>query len=382
MRSIMVSVGEASGDLHGAALAAALWQLEPDLRIFGVGGQAMRSAGVEIVYDIAELGVVGLVEVLRNLPRLFKVKALLTTLMERERPDVLVVIDYPGFNTRLAKEAKAKGIPVVYYIAPKVWAWGRGRAKTIAAAADKVAAIFPFEVPLYREAGADVDFVGHPLLDLACPQLSRQEAFAYFGADPERPVVLLMPGSRRQEITGLLPVFLAAAEKIQKARPECQFFLPLASTISPEMVQNRISRCAVSVTLTRDRTYDLMSISRVAVAASGTATLETALLGVPTVIAYKMSAVTALIARRLIRVPWVGLPNIVAGRSILPELLQEDANPAMIAAAALQLLQEGPERNAALAAMARLREDLGGSGVLERVARTVLATAGGRALRK
>ena len=382
MSGIMISVGEASGDLHGAALAKTLAELAPDIRIFGVGGQAMRAAGVDIVYDIAELGVVGLVEVIRNLPRLFRVKRLLTDLMEREKPDVLVVIDYPGFNTRLAQAAKERNIPVVYYIAPKVWAWGKGRAKTIAAVADKVAAIFPFEVPLYREAGADVTFVGHPLVDLAHPTMSRKEAFHYFGAKPEWPVVVLMPGSRRQEVLGLLPVFLAAAEKIRRIVPDCQFFLPLASTIPPEMVQNSINCSAAPVTLTTDRTYDLMSISGAAIAASGTATLETALLGIPTVIVYKVAALTAFIARHLITVPYVGLPNIVAGRKILPELLQEDATAENISAAALRLLQPGEERQNALLNMARLREELGGGGVLERVAQTVLTTAKGLALAK
>ncbi|HWQ61206.1 MAG TPA: lipid-A-disaccharide synthase, partial [Negativicutes bacterium] len=200
MYKILISAGEASGDLNGASLASALKVRQPGARIFGMGGEMMRAAGVEIVYDIADLGVMGIVEVAKSLPKLFRLRDFLADWMARERPDVLVVIDYPGFNTRLAKVAKGLGIPVVSYISPSAWAWGRGRAKEVAMTVTRVAAIFPFEADVYSQAGANVTFVGHPLLDIVKPALPTEEARRSFGIQEGRPVVILMPGSRRQEI--------------------------------------------------------------------------------------------------------------------------------------------------------------------------------------
>lgn len=375
MTKIMISVGEASGDLHGASVANALKEQQPDIQIFGMGGEQMRAAGVDIVYDIADLGVIGIVEVVKNLPRLFRLRDMLADLMDRERPDALVIIDYPGFNVRLAKIAKAKGIPVISYISPSAWAWGRGRAKELAGIAERVAAIFPFEADVYREAGANVTFVGHPLLDIVKPSMSKEEAFAYFGADASRPVVLLMPGSRQQEIQNLLPVMLAAAEKIVQQVPGCQFYLPVASTISREMLQNILSQYSLEVHLTTDRTYDLMSISSVAIASSGTATLETSLLKVPTVIIYKLAALTYFLGKFLVKIPNIGLPNIIAGRKIIPELLQDAANAENIARETIPLLTDPAKRDQILADLAEVREKLGQTGAVGRVARVILEVA-------
>lgn len=368
MYKVMISVGEASGDLHGASVAGALKSLCPDIRVFGMGGSMMRAAGVEIMYDIAELGVIGIVEVIKNLPRLLRLRRFLADIMARERPDVLVIIDYPGFNVRLAKLAKSLGIPVVSYISPSAWAWGRGRAKEVAETVNKVAAIFPFEADVYREAGADVTFVGHPLLDVVKPSLERAAAYEHFGADPARPVVLLMPGSRRQEIENLLPVMLGAAEQIQRQAPECQFFLPVASTVSREILQNISARFEVSVVLTKGNTYDLMNISNIAIAASGTATLEASLLGVPAVIVYKVAGFTYWLGKYLVKIPNIGLPNIIAGRKIVPELLQDSATPEKVAAEALTLLAAGARREQALADLAEVRRKLGEPGAVGRVA--------------
>ncbi|SDE98854.1 lipid-A-disaccharide synthase [Sporolituus thermophilus] len=375
MYKVMLSVGEASGDLHGASLAAALKTLCPDIKLIGMGGQAMRAAGVEIIYDIADLGVIGLVEVLKNLRKLFKLRDMLADYLERERPDVLVVIDYPGFNMRLAKIAKAKGIPVVSYISPSAWAWGRGRAREVAEVVERVAAIFPFEAEVYREAGANVTFVGHPLLDVVKPSLTKDEAYAYFGADPGRPLVLLMPGSRQQEIANLLPVMLAAGEKIAAQVPGCQFFLPVASTISREMLQNIIGNYNLPVKLTTDRNYDLMNIAQVAIAASGTATLETSLMGVPTVIIYKVAALTYFLGKFLVKIPYIGLPNIIAGRQVVPELLQDAANPDNVAREALALLTDDARRAQTLRDLSEVRAKLGEAGAVQRVARVVLEVA-------
>ena len=373
---IMISVGEASGDLHGASVANALKQLRPEIELVGMGGQAMRTAGVEIIYDIADLGVIGIVEVIKNLRRLFRLRDFLADYMRANRPDALVIIDYPGFNVRLAKVAKKLGIPVISYISPSAWAWGRGRAKEVAETVQRVAAIFPFEADVYREAGANVTFVGHPLLDIVKPDMERAAAFDYFGASPDFPRVLLMPGSRKQEILNLLPDMLAAAEKITQQVPGCQFFLPVASTISREMLRTLLDKYNVHVTLTNDQTYDLMNICDVAVAASGTATLETSLLKVPTVIIYRVAMLTYLIGKQLVKIPDIGLPNIVAGRRIVPELLQDDVNPEAIAAETVRLLIDGEARRQVLADLEEVHTKLGETGAVNRVAEVILEVAG------
>jgi lipid-A-disaccharide synthase len=372
---IMISVGEASGDLHGASVANALKLLQPDVQLVGMGGQAMRDAGVDIVYDIADLGVIGFVEVVKNLRRLFKLRDFLIDYMEQERPDVLVIIDYPGFNVRLAKVAQQKGIPVVSYISPSAWAWGKGRAKELAQIAERVAAIFPFEADVYREAGAKVTFVGHPLLDIVKPTMERDEALCHFAAQSDQYHILLMPGSRQQEISSLLPDMLAAGEKIVEQVPNCQFFLPVASTISREMLQNIIDKYKVPVTLTVGNNYDLMNICDLAVASSGTATLETSLMKVPTVIVYRLAALTYILGKLLVKIPNIGLPNIIAGRRIMPELLQSEVTPDNIARQSIALLTDKAVREQAMADLAEVREKLGETGAVNRVAQVIMEVA-------
>ena len=375
MSKIMISVGEASGDLHGASVAHALKAIQPDIVLLGMGGKAMKAAGVDIVYDIADLGVIGFVEIIKNLPKLFKVRDMLAEVMDRERPDVLVIIDYHGFNIRLAKIAKSKGIPVISYICPKVWAWGRGRAKTVAETVEKVAAIFPFEVDVYSEAGANVTFVGHPLLDIVKTTMPKEQAYQYFGAIPTKPVVLLLPGSRQQEIVNLLPVMLASAEKIAETLPECQFFLPIASTISRVMIQDIIKQYNVNVILTENCTYDLMNIANMAIAASGTVTLEAAILNLPTVVIYKIAALTYLLGKIVVKIPYISLPNIVAGRKIVPELLQYEVTAENIAKEALPMLTDPAVHTAIVNDLIEMRQKLGAAGAVKRVAHEILAVA-------
>lgn len=383
MYKIMFSAGEASGDLHGASVALALKELSADIQIFGMGGQAMRAAGVQIIYDIAELGVIGVVEVIRNLPRIFKVRRLLSEAMDREKPDVLVVIDYGGFNMRLAKIAKGKNIPVVYYISPKFWAWGRWRAKELVGVVEQVATIFPIETELYREIGVKASFVGHPLVDIVKPTVPKAEAYLRFKAYPEKPVVLLMPGSRQQEIVNLLPVMLAASEEIAARVPDCQFFLPVASTISEEMLQTILSKYQVSVNLTNGNVYDLMNIGNAAIAASGTVTLEAAIMNLPTVIIYKVAALTWILGKLLVKIPFVGLPNIVADRKVLPELLQREVNPRAIADEITNMLTDAKRKRKLAEDLAEVQEKLGAPGAVRRVAQTIIEVAeghlGGRA---
>ncbi len=374
---IMISAGEASGDLHGASVAAALKEIAPSVEVFGMGGSAMAQAGVEILYDIADLGVMGLVEVLRNLPKLFRVRALLKRAMQKRRPDVLVVIDYPGFNVRLAKIAKQLGIPVVFYISPSVWAWGAGRAKEVAELASRVAAIFPFEAEAYRKAGAQVTFVGHPLLDIVKTERSRESIRFEYGVDEAETAILLLPGSRKQEIEKLLPSMLDAAEELQRRPGNCRFFLPVAPTIPRAMLESQLEGRSIAVTLTDGRTYDLMKMADAAIAASGTVTLEAALLGLPCVVIYKMATVTYWLGKRLVRIPHISLPNIVAGRKVIPELLQEAVCGSVIAQEINKMLQ--PENRRRLAQdMAEVRDKLGEPGAVKRVAEEIAAVAEGR----
>lgn len=376
MTTIMISAGEASGDLHGASLARSILNNAPDTRIIGMGGKTMAAAGVEIVQDIADMGVVGLVEIVKNLPRLFCIKDHIVGVMERERPAVLVVIDYPEFNMRLAKAAKRLGIPVVFFISPSAWAWRKGRAKDVAKVAAKVAAIFPFEADVYREAGAAVEYVGHPLCDIvktsAAPAVLRDK----FGVQPADRVILLLPGSRRQEIAKLLPIMAGAAEILQRKLPQVRFFLPVASTIPREMIEEGLRGSAVNITIIDGQAYDLMAIAEGAMAASGTVTLEAALLGLPCVVMYQLHPLTYWIGRQVVSIPHISLPNIVAGKEIVPELLQEAVNPERIAAEIEHLL--APERQAEVRRqLADVKARLGGTGAVQRTAALVLRIARG-----
>ena len=374
MAKILISAGEASGDIHAAAVTAALKQIDSSVEVFGMGGDALRAAGGEVLFDIKDHGVMGFVEVIKKLPDLFKLRSDFARVMDERQPDCLVVVDYPGFNMKLAKVAHDKGIPVVSYIAPSAWAWNKGRAKNVAKIVDKVACIFPFEYDVYKEAGAPVEFVGHPLLDIVKPAWERTEAEAWVGKQPGHPLVLLMPGSRFMEIGKMLPNLLAGAKLLKKQLPEVQFAMPRAGTIPLELLQSKIKASGLDIKITEGHNYDLFSVADLALATSGTVTLEAALCGLPSIIVYRTSALNAFIARRVINIPNIGLPNIVAGRQILPELLQEDFTPANVAKTAVELL--APERRPQLEAdLAFMKARLGEPGAVKRVAQLILRIA-------
>ena len=374
MAKILISAGEASGDIHAAAVTAALKKIDSAVEVFGMGGDALRAAGGEVLFDIKDHGVMGFVEVIKKLPDLFKLRSDFARVMDERKPDCLVVVDYPGFNMKLAKVAHDKGIPVVSYIAPSAWAWNKGRAKNVAKIVDKVACIFPFEYDVYKEAGAPVEFVGHPLLDIVKPAWERTEAEAWVGKQPGHPLVLLMPGSRLMEIEKMLPNLLAGAKLLKKQLPEVQFAMPRAGTIPLELLQSKIKASGLDIKITEGHNYDLFSVADLALATSGTVTLEAALCGLPSIIVYRTSALNAFIARRVINIPNIGLPNIVAGRQILPELLQEDFTPANVAKTAVELL--APERRPQLEAdLAFMKARLGEPGAVKRVAQLILRIA-------
>ncbi|MGL5206391.1 MAG: lipid-A-disaccharide synthase [Acidaminococcaceae bacterium] len=378
MAKIMISAGEASGDVHAAALTREILKLDPTAEVYGMGGDGMREAGGEVLFDIKDHGVMGLVEIIRKLPALLKLRSDFAEIMDKRRPDCLVTIDYPGFNMRLAKVARAKGIPVVSFIPPSAWAWRKGRAKKVAKLVNKVASIFPFEYEVYKEAGADVEFMGHPLVDIVRPSLPVAEAIVKAGKHEGRPLVLLLPGSRLQEIQRLLPVMLDAAKLMVKANPALEFVMPRAGTIPREMLEAEMNRAGINVRITEGNNYDVMGVADVALAASGTVTLEAALCGLPSIIVYKTAPLTAFIIRRLLNIADIGLPNIVAGRRILPELLQEDAVPDKMAAEVLRLLEPAAHAQA-LADLADVKKRLGEPGAVRRVAELTLRVAGEKA---
>lgn len=372
---IMFSAGEASGDTHGASVAKALLEAYPKAQLFGMGGDLMKQAGVNIIYDIQQLGFIGIVEIIKHLPTFFKLRSLLKEAMLREKPDVLVCIDYPGFNMKLAKVAKELHIPVVYYIAPTIWAWNKGRGKDIAKTVTKVASIFPFEAEAYREFGVDVEFVGNPLVDIVHPTMSVEAALAHFGADTRSRNILLMPGSRKQEVEGLLPTMLAAAERLYKNHTDLKFFLPRAHTIPRENIDRILQSYSVPVTVTEGHNYDLMQICTACIAASGTATLETALMDVPTVLIYKVAPVTYGIGKLLVKIDHIGLPNIMAKRRIIPELLQGDVTPENVERELANILDHEAVYTQMKADLAQVKVELGAPGAVQRVADVIASVA-------
>ena len=374
MARILISAGEASGDLYAGAVTRGIKQLNPETEVFGMGGDCLREAGGEVLFDIKDHSLMGFVEVLKKLPDVWKLRNAFIDLMEKRKPDVLLTIDYPGFNMRLAKLAKERGINVVYFIAPQVWAWRPGRAADVAKVTDKIACIFPFECDFYKSYGADIEFIGHPLVDTVKPSLSRKEAEELAGKRTGHPLILLMPGSREMEIQRLLPVMLDAVKILKQKRPELDFAIPRAATIAKEILEDSVRQAGLNIRLIEGHNYDVMSVADLAIVTSGTVTLEAAMCGLGCEILYKSSPVSFWIAKRVVKIPNIGLPNIVAGRQIEPELLQDDCTPENISSTALELLE--PERFAQLQRdLQEVKEKLGEPGAVKRVAELVLRMA-------
>ena len=368
MPTIMIVAGEPSGDLQASRVAAELKTIAPDLEIFGMGGDLMEEAGVELIYHIRDSAVMGIGEVFTAIPAFLKKRKHLKHLIRVKRPDVVVLVDFGDFNMPLARFAHRLEIPVVYYIPPKAWAWRPNRAKKIAKTTTAVASIFPFAAEFYREAGAKVEFVGHPLLDFARTDLSCTEARGAIGLDADHPVLGLMPGSRRREVERILPVMLEVADQIHQAVPDCQFVLPLAPGIDsatlPEMPL---------VNVVRGNVYEAMRASDLMLIASGTATLEAACLGTPMIVVYKMSRLSWHILRALVKLELSGLPNVIAGREIVPELLQDQVTVERITPIALELLQNPNQREVQQETLRWVYGQLGEPGAAKRTAQLILS---------
>ena len=376
---IMISCGEASGDLYAGALAAELRQRVPDAEIFGFGGPRLKAAGGELLGDFGRFSVTGLTEALRVVPRSLAMLRRLTEAARQRRPEVFVAIDFPDFNFRLMAALRRLGIPVVYYVSPQLWAWRSGRMKTMQAGVDRVLVIFPFEEPIYRAAGVDVQFVGHPLVDLARPGEPRSSFLRDRGLVPEAPTVALLPGSRRNELQRTVPVMVAALPLIRARVPGVQFTVACAPHIedwqyAPLMTAGDGFKPPV---LVHDRSDDVIASSDVAITASGTATVQCALHERPMVVVYRLSPLTFLIGKPFVKVDTYAMPNLVAGKRIVPELIQDDFTPERVADETVMLLTDRARHARTREALRRVREQLGAPGASGRAADAILEVAGG-----
>lgn len=366
---LLMVAGEASGDLHGARLLAELRRREPELAAFGLGGDEMSAAGLEMVAHSGEISVVGIAEALKVLRRARQIFRQLLAEVDRRRPDAAVLIDFPEFNLRLARELAARGVKVIYFISPQVWAWRRRRVRAIARRVDRMLVLFPFEEEFYRREGVEVTMVGHPLVD-EVPALPQVWEEGPPRGGPFR--VALLPGSRSSEVEALLPVMLATVEEMARRLPVVAS-LVRAPTVPAALLEEEIARAGVPVeVVSRDRFHHLAAV-HLAVCASGTATLEVGLLTTPLVVVYRLRFITYLLARLLVRLPYFSLVNLVLGRKVVPERLQAEARPRRLAAEAVALLTD-PERVTAMrSALGELRQRLGEGGATGRAAQAVLA---------
>lgn len=363
---IAFSAGESSGDLHGANLIRALREAVPSVECEGLGGERMAAAGMKLRCDLAERGIMGFAEVVRHFPAIRRIFRDTVAYLKEARPDCFVPIDYPGFNLRLAKEAKALGIPVVYYISPQIWAWHRKRIHAIAECVEKILVILPFEEAIYREAGVDCTYVGHPLLDhIASAQTSNVYADGL--------VIGLLPGSREQEIRRLMAPMIDVARGILRRYPEARFVTPCVQPVRAEQVKRLAGDFPLETVV--GKTYDLLLGARFCMVASGTATLETALFGVPMAILYRVSPITYLLARSLVRIEHIGLVNILAGKTIVPEFIQKDVCTERILPTALELIADTPPRKRMVEDLAAVRLRLGEGGASRRAAAEILRVA-------
>ncbi len=367
----MIVAGEVSGDMRAAELVEALHAIDPSLRFNGVGGDHMRKAGVEPFADITELAVIGFVEVAKHYGRIRKVFYQVLNEVDRTRPSAVILVDYPGFNLRLARKLKEKNIKVIYYVSPQVWAWKEKRVKTIKEVVDKMMVLFAFEQEFYKKHKMDVEYVGHPLIDEVKTTAKPQDALRAIGLDPAKPAVGLLPGSRDKEISRHLPVMLKAAQLLYQKDSNRQFMILRAPTIPEEVIARMARSVKVPVKIVTQNSYNELGAMTACMVASGTATLETAILKRPMVIIYKTSWITYALAKIFIKIKNIGLVNIVAGKLIVPELIQNNATPQKIAAEMERLLSDPKETQRIQKELSKIHAWLGDPGASRRAAKIV-----------
>jgi lipid-A-disaccharide synthase len=374
-KQIMLVVGEASGDIHGANLVRALSDKDPTLRFFGVAGEQLKRTNFEVLFDVSKIAGMGLVELAGSVRNILRAYAALRRALRERRPDLLVLIDFPEFNLRLAKLAKRLKIPVLYYISPQVWAWRRGRIRQIAKWVDHMVVVFPFEVPLYQKQGVRVSFVGHPLLDIVRCRDSREAILAQLELDAGKRTIAILPGSRPGEVSYHLPVLLDAAFRLSRDA-EVQFVLIRASTVERRELESILERVPMKIPVVEDKRYEAVNACDLAWTASGTATVETALLLKPMIIVYRLSWLTYALARMLVTTKHVGMVNIIAGEAVVPELIQNDFTADGILRETRNLLENPDRRETIVSKLLALREKLGTPGAAHRVANIAISMIG------
>ena len=366
---VMIIAGEASGDLHGSHLINAATESYPELSFYGVGGAKMEEAGCRILFPSDELSVMGLVEVFRQLPVIFRrFRQLKRVINDDERPDLLVLIDFPDFNLRLAKVAKAAGVPVLYYISPKVWAWRSGRARVIAERVDRLALIFPFEPQIYEHLGVKAEYVGNPLLDEFCDNQPQGLLRNALGIKENEPVVGIFPGSRNSELEYILDSLIETAELLFERKPGIKFILPVAPSLSRTALEDKFSQTDLPISIVEDNIYEVASASNAVLTVSGTVTLQIALVGTPMAILYKVAPLSYAIGKRLIKIPYAGLTNIVAGREVAREFIQDAAEPEIMSDEIVRLLEDKNYIETMCQGLKDVRQRLGKPGCSKRVA--------------
>jgi lipid-A-disaccharide synthase len=370
---VLMVAGEASGDLHGSGVVRELKKRIPSLEIFGIGGDRMRSEGMELLYHISAMSFMGFAEVVRNIRFIRSVERQLAREMAERRPDVVMLIDYPGFNLRLAQRARKAGIKVLYYISPQVWAWHKSRVHKMRACIDTMKVVFPFEVEIYRSAGVDVEFVGHPLVERIGSSLSRAEFLRRYGITPGRKLLALLPGSRSQEISTIFPTMIQAAEKLRTAL-DLEVAVGVAPNLGGEFLRTYLPQGS-SFQCIEHGTYDLMAHADAAIVTSGTATLETGWFGTPMAVVYRTSPVTFFIGRMLVDVPHIGLVNIVAEKRVVPEFIQGAMTVANLENAVGRMLRDQSYADHLRRELAVIKTKLGGPGASARVADGVISLA-------
>jgi lipid-A-disaccharide synthase len=369
-KKIMIIAGEASGDLHGEALIKALLKKEPDLIVFGVGGNRMQQAGMKLIYHINDLAYIGLVEIARHIFFFRRLYCDLVDQIKANNPDLVILIDYPGFNLRFAKKAKKMGCNVFYFIAPQVWAWAQYRAAKMARYIDRLAVLFPFEPDFFQKYGLPTDFVGHPLVESLNSFTDKTEFFKTWRLDAERPVLALLPGSRKQELQTLLPSMLETAKKVKLTHPELQICIGKAETLSTCQIRECCELDSES-TIVENDTYSLVKYARAAMVASGTATLETAFLLTPFMILYRVSPLTYLIGKRMVKLPYIGLANVIAGEKVAQEFIQ-NLHSGKMAKHLETLLYDKTHRTKMVDKLERIKAKLGEPGAAEKAANIAL----------
>jgi lipid-A-disaccharide synthase len=374
---VLISCGEPSGDLYAGALAAEILTLDPSTTITGFGGDRLAAAGATLVENFSGLSVTGLLEVVRLLPRTYATYRRLVAEADASRPDVFVAIDFPDFNFALARALKKRGIPVVYYISPQLWAWRAGRMKTMRRVVDRMLVIFPFEEPIYREAGVPVQWVGHPLLDVSPPSRSRDVFLREIGLDPAAPVVALLPGSRTNELKEILPTLTAAALTIRARLPSAQFIVAKAPHLKDALFEplHDLEIAGAVVTRLEGHADDVLAAADVALVASGTVTVQAALHGCPMVVVYRLSPLTYRLGKPFVKVTTFAMANLVAGRRVVPELIQENFTPDAVAIEALRVLTDAEHASQVRRDLRDVKDRLGDPGASRRAAAAVLAVA-------